>query len=989
MLRLPAAALLLALASAAPAADGPVPTRAAAGKMAVPLGFKVSLFAGEPDIAQPIAMTTDDRGRVWLVECNSYPEWSADKPGRDRVVILEDTDHDGTFDKKTVFLANGKNLSGIELGFGGVWLCSLPNLLFVPVNPGEDKPAGEPKVILDGWSLKCKHNVVNGLIWGPDGWLWGCNGIIDTSYVGKPGTPADRRTPMNTGIWRVHPVTHVFEPVMWGGTNPFGLDFDDYGEAFFTNCVIEHIWHATPGAHVKRMYGSDVNPAVYEPMASPAQHKHWAGGDWTTSRGNKPEHSDAGGGHSHSGCLVYLGDNFPPQYRNSVLMGNIHGNRLNRDTLTPSGSGYAAGRAPDFLFAHDPWFRPVCIKSGAAGEVYVADWSDTGECHNYEIVDRRNGRLFQVTYGTPTPFTGDVSKLTDAELVALQSHPNDWFCRHARRVLHERALAGTLTPAALNGLRARLFSAPTVPAKLRALWALYAIGDLNQQGPYLALFSHPMLLHHEDAAVRGWAVRLAAEACPVPAVVARLADLAATDSSPVVRRQLASAAPRLALADRRKLAPGLLSHAADNADTNLALLEWFAVEGLHAADATDFLKLATQGKIEKVRQFAVRQHLTTPTAKLQPALADVIEVLTTASDDAARRDILRGLRDGLGDRPTVAMPATWPAAGAALALSPSAEVRELTEAVGLTFADPRIVAAVTARVRDQSLSAAVRASAIGQLASRKTPGLPALLRPLLADPAVRGAAVRALANYPDPTAPAAVLAAYPTLTPAEKADAVQTLAGRPQSAAVLLTAIETGTIPKAAVTAFTARQLLALNDQAVSAKLAAVWGQVRPASATRAAQAAKFKTLLTTDTLKAADLANGRRLFEANCASCHKLFGEGHEVGPELTGSQRANLDYILDNVLDPSAVVANAYKMTVFNLSDGRVVTGIVLAESAQAVTVRTVNDVVVVSKADLEARKPTNNSVMPEGLLDTLTDAEVRDLVGYLASPVQVSVR
>ena len=165
------------------AADGPLPPKEAAASIKLPPGFKATLFAGEPDVTQPMSITFDDRGRMWVVECRSYPKWlPADaKEGKDRILILEDTDNDGTFDKKMVFLDKGVNLSSIEYGFGGVFVTQLPNLVFIPDANGDDVPDGPPQVLLDGWDLKAVHNVVNGLTWGPDGWLYGCNGILSNS----------------------------------------------------------------------------------------------------------------------------------------------------------------------------------------------------------------------------------------------------------------------------------------------------------------------------------------------------------------------------------------------------------------------------------------------------------------------------------------------------------------------------------------------------------------------------------------------------------------------------------------------------------------------------------------------------------------------------------------------------------------------------------------------------------------------------------------
>ncbi len=428
--------------------DAPLPPGEAPKHMTLPEGFKATLFAGEPDVVQPIAFTFDDRGRLWVVECLSYPNWTKDGTGHDRVVIYEDTDGDGHFDKKTVFYDKGSNLSGIALGFGGVWLCSTPNLVFIPLGEG-DAPGGPPEVVLDGWNLnEAKHNVFNALTWGPDGWLWGCNGIQSNSLVGKPGTPKDKRTAINCGVWRYHPTKKTFETVANGTTNPWGLDFDDYGEAFITNCVIKHLWHVIPGAHFQRMYGQDFNPNLYGLMESCADHIHWGGGDWTTGRGGKGANDVAGGGHAHVGAMVYLGDNWPAEYHNGLFTCNLHGSRVNHDLLKPHGSGYVATHGKDFLLANDPWFRGLYIQYGPDGGVYISDWTDTGECHNYDKVDRTNGRIYKVTYGDVKYQPVDLAKLSDAELVKLQLPTrNDWQVRYARQLLQERAIAGKLAKA--------------------------------------------------------------------------------------------------------------------------------------------------------------------------------------------------------------------------------------------------------------------------------------------------------------------------------------------------------------------------------------------------------------------------------------------------------------------------------------------------------------------------------------------------------------
>ncbi|MBY0309346.1 MAG: hypothetical protein K2Q09_11440, partial [Phycisphaerales bacterium] len=453
----------------------PMPPQRAAESLAVPEGFEVTLFAGEPDVRQPIAFAIDPKGRLWVAECYSYPDWSPQPPGEDRIVIFEDTNGDGRFDRRKVFFDTGTNLSGLALGFGGVWACSTPNLVFIPDRDGDDVADSEPIIKLDGWSLEAEHNVFNGLNWGPDGWLYGCNGILSNSLVGKPGAPQRERTAMNCGVWRYHPTREVFEAVAHGTTNPWGLDFDDYGEMFITNCVIPHVYRVVPGAHFQRMFGQDYNPYLFGLIGSVADHVHWDTVEaWSDIRalGVTPTTDRAGGGHAHAGGMIYLGDNWPDRYRGSLFLSNIHGRRVNHDTLERAGARYVARHQKDFLLAKDGWFRGLELKYGPDGGVYLTDWSDTGECHEADAdgAHRENGRIYKITFGEPRPVVVDLSQSDNAELVGYQTHKNDWYVRTARRLLQERAAAGHDMSAARVALQ-RLFEArPETTRKLRALW---------------------------------------------------------------------------------------------------------------------------------------------------------------------------------------------------------------------------------------------------------------------------------------------------------------------------------------------------------------------------------------------------------------------------------------------------------------------------------------------------------------------------------------
>ena len=977
-----------------------MPPAEAPKRMTLPDGFHATLFAGEPDIVQPIAMTFDDRGRLWVVECLSYPKWTKEAVGNDRIVMFEDTDGDGKFDKRQVIWDKGANLSGIELGFGGIWLCSLPNFLFVPCDFNADTPKiGKPEVLLDGWSLNCKHNVFNSLTWGPDGWLYGCNGILDTSFVGKPGTPAKDRIPMNCGVWRYHPTRKIFDLFAHGTTNPFGLDFDDNGEMFITNCVIAHLWHVIQGAHFERMYGQDLNPHVYQLMQGCADHIHWGGGDWTSSRGGKGIHSEAGGGHAHVGCMAYLGDNWPAKYRNGLFMLNLHGNRVNHDRLERTASGYVAKHEPDFMLANDPWFRGIVIKYGPDGGVFVTDWTDTGECHNYDKVDLTNGRIFKITHGKAKLWQGDLSKLSDLELAKLQAHKNDWQVRHARRLLQERWHSRAIDKEALADLETKL-AGDERRLKLRALWALFP--DMTRR----KLASIVEKSH--DEWMQTWAIRLLAGQGDVysPSIAPLLAKTAAAkDSTLLVRMAVASVLqhmgsiriddlkpiPHVFLGDSEKgtipvddrvlIARALLANPDNAADPALSLMIWYAVEPLARGNADQVGSLIAMTKIPLVQQFLTRRFLSG--GSIEKKLAPVLSVLVTNTD--AQLPILKGIQDAVAGRRRLATPSGWAEAYAKLAVNPSQDVRNRAMKLAVIFGDRQAIASLSTLIRDRSVATASRSDALEALLIQKDPQSITLVRELLDDPAMRSSAIRALASFENDDVPKQLLAIYPKLGDAEKADAVQTLAARSTWALALLDAIDNKRIPRSDVSVFVARQMQGLKDKRVGERLTKVWGQIQPASKEKAELMIRYKKLLTPESLKHADLSRGRLVFSKNCASCHRLYDDGGDIGPALTGSQRANLDYVLENVLDPSAIVAKEYQMNKIDTLSGRTINGIVKHETNKAITIQTPNEVIILPKDEIESRKPSSLSMMPEGLLDKLSQEEIRDLVAYLASKNQ----
>ncbi len=631
----------------------------AAEVASLPPGFQMRVFAGEPDIKQPIAFCDDDRGRLWVVEGYTYPKRVGVPPkngtpeeklkdilgGKDRLIVFEDTDGDGHFDKRTVVLEGLNLVSGLEYGYGGVFIGAAPYLMFLPITDGDaPKPAGPPQVLLDGWNFNADtHETLNTFCWGPDGWLYGCHGVFCPSNVGKPGATEAERQWMDAGVWRYHPTKKIFEVFAEGTSNPWGVDFDDNGQCWIEACVSPHLYHMIQGGRYIRQGGEHftvgaeetarnakhretgsrkpVFPYVYEDIQTHADHLHYAGNQGPHAGNGRSD--SAGGGHAHAGMMVYLGASWPAEYRGKLIMGNIHGQRLNMDVPERVGSGYVGHHGPDFLNFNDSWSQTLNQRYDADGSVYVIDWYDKNQCHhnNYEGHDRSNGRIYKIIYNNQPKTQVDLAKLSDEDLVKLVPSKNEWMSRHARRLLAERATAGKLSESARSSLRELMLAGRDTTSTLRAIWAMDVTGGV----PFEDIGE---LVQSQDEFVRGWAIQVATEAAPyrpadhwseegVQNALKGLAGLAAADPSPVVRRYIASAAQRLPAAQRKDTLTALVSHAEDSGDHNLPLLYWYAAEGTVATDPGFGLDLLRACKIPKIREFIARRLATASLASAQ------------------------------------------------------------------------------------------------------------------------------------------------------------------------------------------------------------------------------------------------------------------------------------------------------------------------------------------------------------------------------------
>ena len=603
--------------------------------MTVPDGFSVTLAAAEPDVVRPITFTHDDRGRLWVVEAHTYPERAPEGEGRDRILIFEDTTGDGVLDGRNVFIEGLNLVSGMELGFGGVWVGAAPYLMFIPIEPGTDRPAGPPQILLDGWGLEDTHETLNSFRWGPDGWLYGVHGVFTHSNVGKQGAPDEERVRINAGVWRYHPTKHIFERFAEGTSNPWGLDFNDHGHGFITACVIPHLYHVIQGARYQRQGGQHFNPHTYDDIKTHGDHVHWVGDRGPHAANHRS--GSTGGGHAHVGAMFYLGDSWPDEYRGRLFMANIHGFRTNVDHVARSGSGYVGTHGDDFLMANDSWSQMINHRYGPDGSVHVIDWYDKNQCHspNPDVHDKTLGRIFKITHQNDRWVQVDLQSMTSAELVELQLHENDWYVRHARRILQERgadsAVHRVLKPI-LNGH-------PDVTRRLRALWALHVTQGLSEADLVA-------LLGDREPSVRAWAVQLLAEDELVPATAAtRFAEMARHDASPLVRLYLASALQRMPAEARWDILAGLYSRSDDAADHNVPLMLWYAAEPLVPLDMERALAMALETEIPNLLQFTIRRMVATESPEALTILARALE---GEADVEQQRQLVGGLNEIVG-----------------------------------------------------------------------------------------------------------------------------------------------------------------------------------------------------------------------------------------------------------------------------------------------------------------------------------------------------
>ncbi len=940
--------------------------QAAVDAMTVKDGFEVNAWAAEPDITQPMAFCWDDKGRMWVAENLDYESRSTgfSNDGNSRILILEDTDRDGYADSRKVFLEGIPFPAAIAVGFGGLYLGAPPNLLFVPDRDQDDRAdVDDIEVLLTGWGIRDRHETINSLHWGPDGWLYGCEGFATPSKIRKPegkgriyrpgeAFPADLLeadgVDIDGGIWRYHPTKDRFEVVAHGFSNPWGIDYDAKGQLFISACVIPHAWHIILGGIYHRQGGSHFSPYVYADIQTITDHRHRS---------------------AHGGARIYLSDAFPDSYHGQFFMANIHEHAVLTDVLSRNGSGFIASHGEDFLLANNAQWIGFSMEIGPEGGVYVLDWHDADICGK-EVLHKETGRIFRIVpeqsgvEDWPGRY-GDVAALSDLELVRLQTSKSAWHARRARIVLQGRASDREIAPEALAAAQAMYADDADADIRLRAFWTLHVMGALTEEMMTTAL-------EDADEYIRAWSIQFLGEDKAVPqAVVPTLVQMAARDDSPVVRLYLASLLQRMDDQPRMDLAAALLARGEDADDHNIPKMLWYGIEPLVPEHTAWALSMAESAQIPLVSEFIARRLVD----------ADLIADLVNSLDRRTPISVLKGMVDGMEGRSDLVIPSGW--AEVRADLQRNQELAPLVLEVSQRFGDAAAAEKYLAFLQDQGSGTEDKRTAIRSLAAKQREELKPLLPGLLQEVELRKDVISAMAAYEEEEFGQLLLDGYANMNAAEQQEVLLTLSSRHRYGWMLTEAIKNESVPRADVPAYVARQL----RRVVGNGFVEIWGPIDELSGNLEVNYNKYRSLLTASAIAAADHKNGRVVFDRVCGACHKMYGEGGEIGPDITGSNRQNLDYLLYNMLDPSDDIQDAYKMVVVTTNDGRTYAGNVANEDDRQLTLRIVGqEPVVLAKSSIRNRESTEVSMMPQGLLQTLSDEDVLDLVRYLQSTEQV---
>ncbi|MFK7734389.1 MAG: dehydrogenase [Pirellulaceae bacterium] len=954
-------------------------------------GVDINLVLAEPAISQPLHLCWDSRGRLWVTEYRQYqfpaglkivrydhhlraifdkvPEPPPNHVrGADRISVHEDTDGDGVLDSSRTVIDGLNIATSSAVGRGGIWVLNPPYLLFYPDENRDDIPDRSPEVKLWGFGLQDTHAVANNLQWGPDGWLYGTNGSTTTCNVSSQVT----RNVAFEGqcIWRYHPGTDQFEIWAEGGGNTFSLDIDSKGHVFCGhNGGNTRGWHMPQGSYSRKNWGK------HGPLTNPHAFGFF---ESMPLEGDTRRFAQA--------FVIYEGGLFPKaDFDGTIIAPNAMQNLVWHSRPLPTGSSFRTTDEPNLLECGDRWFRPVYCGVGPTGEIYIADWYDTRLSHVSPTDDwhKSSGRVYSLRPSGERPKLelGDLQSAPGLQLVELLGHPNRWVRRRASLELGwRRQIASSTSQSSSDEVEIDALLVESV----RESGSIEALCSLSMRNALTTELAAEFLTH-QSPAIQRWCVRLLGDRNESHQ---DLTQVARSASEPHLRSQLAATARRVSAEVGLSILTELL-RLEDTNDPHLPLMKWWALEE-HADNDEAINQFLKQ---ESVWNAPISQRLLLgnlmrryATSRTQAGYERCSDLLSLAPNAESKDALLAGLDEALQGRVASGLPQALE-----LALREFRQSQGQSEVLlGILDGAPGALDSAVAKLADAKTPVTQRIEIARALSDRKhAAAQPTLLQlaigGLNASPALQRVALRSLGTYSDPQIGKTLVARFDNSIPNEhdlRATACRTLATRATWTHALLREINEWRLPASEIPADVIQRVRAYSDPAIITSADQAFGKRATIdSKSTKENIAKLKSLLADNTSSQTAGSVGEKIFAEKCGNCHQLFGVGTSLGPALDNYDRLNLDFWLPAIVAPSLEIREGYQSYVALTEDDRVVTGMIVAQDPRSVTLRIADGKkVFLERDELADFRAIPTSLMPEKLLDDLSDEEIRALFEYL---------
>ncbi|MBM1107776.1 c-type cytochrome [Aurantibacter crassamenti] len=961
----------------------PTPPLTALNNFKLLSDLKLDLVLSEPQINQPVELNFDHRGRLWVVQYTQYPYPKGLKvmgmdnylrvkydtvplppptgvAGADKISFFEDTDGDGFYDKETNAISDLNIATSVTFGRGKIWVLNPPYLLAYPDAEGDGLPDGNPKVHLDGFGLEDTHAVANSLRWGPDGWLYGATGSTVTNNINSKNSK--NVFFQGQAIWRYHPETEVFEVFAEGGGNTWHVEMDEKGRIFSGHNGVTRGMYFKQGAYYGKNWGKHgdlTNPYAFGTLSD------------MKMTGEEIRFTHA--------WIKYEGGSLPEKYNDKVFSLNSLQNYVQLSSIEHDGSTFMTHDIERVLETEDQWFRPVDIKTGPDGGVYMADWYDSRLSHvdPRDTWDKSTGRVYRIQGENKKGLQSfDISTYSNEQLIELLSNKNKWFRQQAQRQFGDRKNASVVSK-----LKSLLDSTNPQTA-LEALWAINVSGYFDEQVASTCLA-------HKDPFVRMWAVRLIGDSKNTSDVIGKqMLQMAKNEPNVEVRSQLATSAKRLPVMISLPIIKELLGNQKDNLDPDIPMLLWWALESKFENNQKDIIELFSDSRLwskpivqNYILERLMRRLILEGTNEDLEAATFLFKNLPSKKQ---AKPLWTGLQEGMLGKDMSSLPehlinAIQPYVGMFGNAPLSFDISQKKQ-IAIDNA-LKIIANKNEDVEN-------RLAYIKLIGDSKIEKSVSVFLNTMRDRSyrvsIRAACLKALTNFNDPEISAQVLDIYPIDLRSDeslKTEALYLFASRASWAKNFLHLIEVKKkVPVEDVPEQLVRQMLLLNDTTIAKTIKSLWPNVGPASSEdKNKRMAEILTILNNGQ---GNEINGKALYTNTCAMCHKLFDEGGEIGPDLTGYDRNNKKYMVFNVVDPSADIREGYVNYQIKLKDGRTVTGTLVEKSNKAITLKSFGgELSTFATNQIEEMSPNELSIMPERLVDNMTDQELRDLFAYIS--------